>query len=89
MKKHGTISKEIVNTDSFLSMPLSAQCLYFHLSMHADDEGMVPNAKALLRMLRINEEQLELLKEKSFITKSDDNGNFHVSNWKNHTVVEW
>ena len=32
-------SKKITDTDLFLDMPMSAQCLYFHLNMEADDDG--------------------------------------------------
>ena len=32
-------SKEITNTDRFQSMKLSAQALYFHLGINADDDG--------------------------------------------------
>lgn len=31
-------SIKIVDSDLFLDMPLSSQCLYFHLSMRADDD---------------------------------------------------
>lgn len=31
------VSKTVTNTDKFLDMPLSAQSLYFHLIMRADD----------------------------------------------------
>ena len=31
-------SLKIVDSDLFLDMPLSSQCLYFHLSMRADDD---------------------------------------------------
>ena len=32
-------SKTIIDSDQFLDMPLSAQALYFHLSMRADVKG--------------------------------------------------
>lgn len=33
-------SIKIVDSDLFLDMPLSSQCLYFHLSMRADDDDL-------------------------------------------------
>lgn len=36
-------SLKIVDSDLFLEMPLSSQCLYFHLSIRADDDGFVIN----------------------------------------------
>lgn len=36
---------KIVDSDAFLDMPLSAQALYFHLNMRADDDGFIGNPK--------------------------------------------
>lgn len=38
MAEKRMFSKQVVCTDSFLDMPLSSQCLYFHLSLQADDK---------------------------------------------------
>lgn len=43
-------SKNIVSSDVFLSMHLSAQALYFMFGMNCDDEGVVPNPKALMKI---------------------------------------
>lgn len=42
MAQRRMFSKQITDSDSFLSMSLSAQALYFHLGMQADDDGFVP-----------------------------------------------
>jgi hypothetical protein len=39
-------SLPLVNSDMFLDMPKSAQLLYFHLSMRADDDGFVGTRSA-------------------------------------------
>ena len=44
-------SKTIIDSDTFLDMPLSAQALYFHLSMRADDDGFINNPKKIQRMI--------------------------------------
>ena len=41
MANRRMFSLDIVDTDAFLDMPMSAQCLYFHLGMRADDDGSV------------------------------------------------
>ena len=43
---------DIVNSDAFLDMPLSAQALYFHLGMRADDDGFIGNPKSIQRQWR-------------------------------------
>ena len=44
-------SKQIIDSDAFLEMPLSTQALYFHLSMRADDDGFLNNAKQIMRLI--------------------------------------
>ena len=44
-------SLKIVDSDLFLDMPLSSQCLYFHLSMRADDDGFVNNPKKIIKII--------------------------------------
>ena len=38
MAERRMFAKTIIDSDAFLDMPLSAQALYFHLSMRADDD---------------------------------------------------
>ena len=52
---------KIVDSDSFLDMPLSTQCLYFHLNMRADDDGFVGNPKRICKLIGCNEDDLKLL----------------------------
>lgn len=39
MAKRRMFSLDVVDTDAFLDLPASSQCLYFHLGMRADDDG--------------------------------------------------
>ena len=41
MAERRMFSKRIINTARFLKMPTSTQCLYFHLGLNADDDGIV------------------------------------------------
>ena len=45
MAQRRMFSKKVTDTDTFLDMPLSTQALYFHLNMHADDDGFIDNTK--------------------------------------------
>ena len=47
MAERRMFAKAIVLSDAFLDMPMSARCLYFTLSMFADDDGFVGSPKAL------------------------------------------
>ena len=48
MANRRMFSLDIVDTDAFLDMPMSAQCLYFHLGMRADDDGFVGSPKKVI-----------------------------------------
>lgn len=50
-------SMDIVDSDLFLDMFLSSQCLYFHLSMRADDDGFVNNPKKVIKIIGANRNQ--------------------------------
>ena len=47
MAEKRMLSKKVLDTDAFLDMPLSAQALYFHLVINADDEGFGGNPKRI------------------------------------------
>lgn len=82
-------SKEIVNSDAFLDMPMSTQLLYFHLNMVADDDGFVSSPKSIMRMIGASEDDLRVLILKSFILSSDLwNGVVVVKHWRINNFMQ-
>ena len=61
------LSQKIVESDAFLDMPLSAQALYMHLVMTADDDGFVNSAKRIQRACGASPEDLKELIERRFL----------------------
>ena len=61
MAERRMFSKTIVDSDAFLEMPLSTQALYFHLSMRADDDGFLNNARKIQRIIGASDDDLKLL----------------------------
>lgn len=59
-------SDQIVESDAFLEMPLSAQALYYHLNQNADNDGFV-SPKRVVRMINANEDDLRVLIAKRFL----------------------
>ena len=74
-------SKTIVDSDAFLEMPLSTQALYFHLSMRADDDGFLNNAKKIMRLICANQNDYDLLLVKKFIIQFED-GICVIKHWR-------
>ena len=54
-------AKSIIDSDAFLDMPTSAQCLYFHMAMRADDEGFVNAPRKIMRMVGAADDDARLL----------------------------
>lgn len=79
-------SKKITETDTFLDMPMSSQCLYFHLNMSADDDGFIGNAKTIKRMIGASDDDLKLLLAKEFIIPFES-GVVVIKDWKIHNYI--
>ena len=86
MAERRMFSKTIVDSDSFLDMPLSAQALYFHLNMRADDDGFVNNPKKIARMVGASDDDLKLLIMKSFIL-TFENGVIVIKHWRLNNYI--
>ena len=80
-------AKTIIDSDSFLDMPASAQALYFHLSMRADDDGFINNPKKIQRMVNSSDDDLRLLVAKRFIIPFDS-GIVVITHWKIHNYIQ-
>ena len=76
-------SKSIIDSDAFLEMPMSSQCLYFHLCMNADDNGNINNPNSICRYTDIPVENLDVLKNKGFTERNGTK--IHVVHWDIHT----
>lgn len=86
MANRRMFSKKITDTDLFLEMPLSTQALYFHLNMHADDDGFIANTKTIRRMIGASEDDLKLLFTKQFIF-AFESGVVVIKDWKIHNYI--
>ena len=86
MAQRRMFSKKITETDLFLDMPMSAQCLYFHLNMSADDDGFISNAKTIRRMIGASEDDLRLLLSKEFLIPFES-GVVVIKDWKIHNYI--
>ena len=67
MAKRRMFSIEIVETDRFTDLPQSAQCLYFHLAMTADDDGFVASARRIVKNIGASQDDLQLLIDGGFL----------------------
>ena len=86
MAERRMFAKTIIDSDAFLDMPLSAQALYFHFSMRADDDGFVNNSKKIQRMVGASDEDCNLLINNRFII-TFESGIIVIKHWKIHNYI--
>ena len=88
MAKRRMFSKDITTSDSFRDMPLSAQALYFHLGMEADDDGVVNSPKSIQRSLGASVDDLRLLVAKRFIIPIQESEIVVIKHWKINNLIQ-
>ena len=84
---------DIVDSDAFLELPLTAQALYFQLNMRADDDGFIGNPKKVIRSIADDEKKikqyikdLKILIEKNFLIEFDNNV-VVIKHWRMHNTL--
>ena len=87
MAERRMFAKTIIDSDAFMDMPLSAQALYFHLSMRADDDGFVNNAKKIQRMIGASDDDCKLLVMKRFVL-TFESGVIVIKHWRIHNYIQ-
>lgn len=86
MAERRMFTQKIVESDAFTEMPASAQALYFHLNMAADDDGIVNSPKKIARSVNSSEEDLELLVENRFLIRFSS-GVVAIKHWLMHNSI--
>nr|WP_242458512.1 DNA replication protein [Weissella confusa] len=87
MAQRRMFSKKVTDTDVFLDMPLSTQALYFHLNMHADDDGFVGNINTIKRMIGASSDDEKLLIAKQFLIPFEASGVVVIKDWRLHNYI--
>lgn len=87
MPEKRMFTKKITESDAFLEMPLSAQCLYFHLNMYADDDGFINAPKKVIRMIGASEDDMKLLIAKRFVLVFES-GVIVIKHWRMHNTLQ-
>lgn len=87
MAEKRMFTQRIIDSDSFLDMPLSTQALYFHLNMRADDDGFINNPKRIVRTIGANIDDLKLLVTKRFVI-CFESGVIVIKHWRMHNTLQ-
>jgi hypothetical protein len=87
MPEKRMFTKKITESDAFLEMPLSSQCLYFHLNMYADDDGFVNSPRKVMKIVGASDDDLKILITKNFILVFDS-GVIVIKHWRMHNTLQ-
>lgn len=86
MRNKRMFSADVVDTDRFLEMPLTAQALYFHLGMRADDDGFISSPKRTVRSLNAADDDFKLLIAKGYLIPFES-GVVVITHWKQNNYI--
>lgn len=87
MAKKRMFSLSVIDTDAFLDLPLSAQALYFHLAMRADDDGFIDRPKRIVSEVGANMDDIRILIAKRFLLVFDS-GVIVIKHWRMHNTIQ-
>ena len=86
MAERRMLTRKITESDAFLEMPHSAQALYLHLNLEADDDGFINAPKKVMRLTGTKKKDLELLINKKFVLAFED-GLIVIKHWRMHNYL--
>ena len=78
--------KSIIQSDQFCDLPFSAQALYFHLNLYADDDGFINNSNLIKRMIGASDEDIRNLIEKGYLI-TFESGVVVIAHWLQHNLI--
>ncbi len=86
MANRRMFSMQIIDSDAFMDMSQTAQLLYFHLAMRADDDGFIGNPRKIMRSVGSNDDDLRVLLGKRFLL-TFDSGIVVIKHWRIHNLI--
>lgn len=86
MANRRMFSLDVINTDDFMEMPLSAQALYFHLGMRADDDGFISSPRQIMKAVECKQDDMKVLVAKGFVIPFT-NGVVVIRHWNQNNYI--
>ena len=87
MAERRMFAKKITDADAFTAMPPTAQCLYFHLCMSADDDGFSNSIRASMFNAHASTDDFDTLIKKRFIIPFES-GVIVIKHWNIHNYIQ-
>ena len=87
MAKRRMLSIPIVETDKFYNLKSTAQALYLHLNLNADDDGVVDRVKSVMRDTRASAKNYQTLVDEGYIIDLGK-GLALITHWNQHNKIK-
>lgn len=87
MAQRRMFSLKVTDTDAFCEMPATAQNLYFHIGMRADDDGFYAGVKGLMAKIHASIDDLNILLARHFLLDRGE-GVYVVKHWKMNNYLQ-
>lgn len=78
---------DVIDTDRFCDMPISARLLYYELGMRGDDEGFVQNPKKIMLTTGTTADDLKILAAKGYVILFDS-GALVITHWRQNNFIQ-
>jgi len=87
MAERRMFTKKITDSDDFISLSSSAQALYFHLNMAADDDGFNNQIQNAMFKSHSTADDFNVLLAKKFIIRFES-GVIVIRHWRMHNYIQ-
>lgn len=88
MQDKRMFDRKLVSSDAFTSMPISAQGLFFHLCMRADDDGFVDKVNGIIKDCNATKGDLDALIAKCYVLTFPKSNVIAIKHWKLHNEIQ-
>ena len=86
MAEKRMFTKKITDSDDFIELPASAQALYLHLNMCADDDGFTKQINSSMFKGHAGVDDFKLLLAKRFVLQFEG-GVIVIKHWRMHNTL--
>ena len=86
MAKRRMLSIPIIETDKFYKLTASAQALYLHLNLNADDDGIVDKVSLVVGQMKLTRRYYKELVSGGYLLELDD-GLVAITHWHQHNKI--
>ncbi|MBO7195994.1 MAG: hypothetical protein J6V80_01535 [Clostridia bacterium] len=87
MANRRLISKSVLYSDSFSTLPVDAAKLYIYMILEADDDGFIGHMRQVITMAEVSQVALEQLVSMGLVIRFKS-GVCVIAHWRIHNIID-